>query len=343
MTQHTDTPPSRILLLASEQDVHAFDLSGTARIAIGRHDSNDLRLRSRTVSNYHAEVLCDGDDPLLRDLGSTNGTYVNEESIERRRLESEDRIRIGNHVLTAHIKPINGQTEGFYWLKRNPDSFGVGACGNIISMRVNPAEALKTLRTGSPFDLSLPDLLKILTTRARSVMLLLKRGSEEGRVFVHKDLIVHAETGRARGEKALCRFFGWQEATYEIKKFETTPTVSRTIALPADTLIMEGMRQIGELAKLITQLPPLEVALRLKEDCPLPVSVHTSAEIEIYQNIIRHQTIAAVLEAMEMTDFRILRLIQALLRKGVFEVAETSDYILDETYTYRPQRPLGST
>ncbi len=83
MTQPTEAEQPRILLLASEQNVHAFDPSDTARIAIGRHDSNDLQLRSRTVSNYHAEILYEGNDPLLRDLGSTNGTYVNEESIEQ--------------------------------------------------------------------------------------------------------------------------------------------------------------------------------------------------------------------------------------------------------------------
>ena len=113
----------------------------------------------------------------------------------------------------------------------------------------------------------------------------------------------------------------------------------RTIVLPTDTLIMEGMRQIGELARLVTQLPPLEAPLRLKEDCPLPISAHTSAEIVIYQAIIRHQTIAAVMEETEMTDFRALRLIHAMLKKGVFEVGETSDYLLEETFRYLP--PAG--
>ena len=47
----------KLLLLATEQNVHAFALSETFRVALGRHDSNDVQLRSRSVSNFHAEIM----------------------------------------------------------------------------------------------------------------------------------------------------------------------------------------------------------------------------------------------------------------------------------------------
>ena len=121
MTQTSDNkaPQGRVLLLASEQQVHAFDFVKAVRVAIGRHESNDLQLRSRTVSNYHAEILGEGNDLLLRDLDSTNGTYVNDERVQERRLKSEDRIRIGNHVLTVHLKPVDGTIADIF--VSNPD------------------------------------------------------------------------------------------------------------------------------------------------------------------------------------------------------------------------------
>ena len=53
-TTETRTSDS-LLVLVTEGDVHAFDMSHTFRVGIGRHESNELQLDSRTVSNYHAE------------------------------------------------------------------------------------------------------------------------------------------------------------------------------------------------------------------------------------------------------------------------------------------------
>ena len=68
------------------------------------------------------------------------------------------------------------------------------------------------------------------------------------------------------------------------------------------------------------------------------MSALSSAEIHIYQNVICHETIARVLEETRMTDYRALRLIQALLEKGVFAVSEVSDYALEATVNLRPAR-----
>ena len=84
----------------------------TFRVAIGKHESNDLQLNSRTVSNYHAEIMNENGRKVLRDLGSTNGTFVNDEQVREETVESGDRIRIGSHVLTASgasLKPISRQ------------------------------------------------------------------------------------------------------------------------------------------------------------------------------------------------------------------------------------------
>jgi hypothetical protein len=68
----------------------------------------------------------------------------------------------------------------------------------------------------------------------------------------------------------------------------------------------------------------------LKEDCPLPLTAHSPAEIEIFQAIIRHETIEKVLERSPWTDVRVARLIASLLGKGVFEAPSPGE--MDETY-----------
>jgi len=47
-----------------------------ARVSVGTAGTNDLRLTDDTVSRHHCEILVRGDCYVVRDLGSTNGTYV---------------------------------------------------------------------------------------------------------------------------------------------------------------------------------------------------------------------------------------------------------------------------
>jgi hypothetical protein len=79
------------------------------------------------------------------------------------------------------------------------------------------------------------------------------------------------------------------------------------------------------------------VPLRLKEDCPLPLCELSPAEIEIFQAIIRHETIAKVLEKSPVTDLKILTPVLSLLKKKVFTVAESSSALLEETFILRSQ------
>ncbi|MFG0290585.1 MAG: ATP-binding protein [Rhodopirellula sp. JB044] len=68
---------------------------------LGRDSTNDIQLLDNEASRGHAEIRCDpalGRFELI-DLGSSNGTFVNSERIERRELVSGDRVEIGGTLL----------------------------------------------------------------------------------------------------------------------------------------------------------------------------------------------------------------------------------------------------
>jgi hypothetical protein len=68
-------------------------------LLIGRAGNADIRLDDTGVSRQHAEIRLEGDDVVLVDLGSTNGSSVNGRTIERARLTPGDRIELGRTVL----------------------------------------------------------------------------------------------------------------------------------------------------------------------------------------------------------------------------------------------------
>src|ERR1700746_345091 len=68
-------------------------------VTIGREEGNILRLNDERVSRFHAKVQFDNSEIILTDLESTNGTRVNGNVVQIRRLKPGDRVGIGRSLL----------------------------------------------------------------------------------------------------------------------------------------------------------------------------------------------------------------------------------------------------
>src|SRR5271163_2538952 len=68
-------------------------------VTIGREEGNLLRLNDERVSRFHAKVQQDNGDIILTDLESTNGTRVNGNPVQIRRLRPGDQIGLGRSTL----------------------------------------------------------------------------------------------------------------------------------------------------------------------------------------------------------------------------------------------------
>jgi pSer/pThr/pTyr-binding forkhead associated (FHA) protein len=71
---------------------------------LGRDDASDVILDDPGISRRHSEIRVTTDGPhfvtSIRDLNSTNGTFVNSERITSQRLEDGDRITVGRTSIT---------------------------------------------------------------------------------------------------------------------------------------------------------------------------------------------------------------------------------------------------
>jgi hypothetical protein len=81
-----------------------YDLDGD--IVLGRGDRAEIRLEDPFASSRHARVYEQGNIVVIEDLGSTNGTYLNEELLETGRpLHPGDRVRIGDSEFVFEVDP----------------------------------------------------------------------------------------------------------------------------------------------------------------------------------------------------------------------------------------------
>src|SRR5215467_1737428 len=69
-----------------------------ANIIIGRSSKADIQIDQESVSRNHAKIVNTGKSIILRDLGSTNGTYVNDDLIDEYVLRDGDLNKIGRTI-----------------------------------------------------------------------------------------------------------------------------------------------------------------------------------------------------------------------------------------------------
>ena len=82
-------------------EVQPIDLRAATAISLGRAAENDVVIDSPVVSHFHAQIERVGQRFRVRDLRSSNGTFVNDELIDQEVwLKANDEIRIGNHRFT---------------------------------------------------------------------------------------------------------------------------------------------------------------------------------------------------------------------------------------------------
>ena len=99
--ERLDEPEPRGIVLETEE----FSVAHPEYM-IGRAEDCDLRLQNRFVSRHHCELIVDGRDQVLRvrDLGSQNGTFVNDGPVnDECELKNGDKLVVGCIPFEIHI------------------------------------------------------------------------------------------------------------------------------------------------------------------------------------------------------------------------------------------------
>ncbi len=91
-----------LLVVLRGPNAGARFLLDSDEVSTGRHPNSDIFLDDVTVSRKHATFRRVGDDFLVRDVGSLNGTYVNRERIDEVTLKTRDEVQIGKFRLVFY-------------------------------------------------------------------------------------------------------------------------------------------------------------------------------------------------------------------------------------------------
>jgi two-component system, cell cycle response regulator len=109
ITRVQEKPPGPVNSPTSREHAYLIVLAGSAmgemykltrkQTIIGRGQAAHIRMMDEGVSREHCEIQVEGEDIILHDLGSTNGTFCRGLRVDRHVLEDGDKILVGSSTV----------------------------------------------------------------------------------------------------------------------------------------------------------------------------------------------------------------------------------------------------
>jgi pSer/pThr/pTyr-binding forkhead associated (FHA) protein len=103
-----------LLVMFTDKDERRDFPIKSKKATIGRNTECSLQIPLGMVSRRHCELRVKDGEVIVRDLGSSNGTYVNDRRIQEYKLHAGDTLRVGPVIFTVvidgepgEIKPVH--------------------------------------------------------------------------------------------------------------------------------------------------------------------------------------------------------------------------------------------
>ena len=191
----------------------------------------------------------------------------------------------------------------------------------LIERRRATGASGEALLTGSVEHLAISDLLQILSLNAKDGLVHLSEGEGTGLIAFVQGRIVHAETGSARGVKALFRMLGWNGARFRVlprpASFDETSITAQTSGV-----LMDGLVALDEWARFKELLPEDGARLTLAAEARARLAGQGVSPVE-FDVLARARIGASVAETIAESphpDAQVAEAICTLLGRGVLVV-----------------------
>lgn len=290
-----------LLFVSGRYQGTVFALPGEGKLVAGRESDSDLVLHEDLVSRRHAEFVVKDGEVTLKDLASTNGTFVNGQRIKKARLNLGDRVLVGTSLM-----------------KLVPAPAGAQATPPVIVTRTRTQAAMQ----GKLEEVPLPDLVQMVTSARKSGVLVLKRDEEEARIDLREGRLAGCRLSSAPAvtdKKAFWRLLAWERGSFELVP-PPDPLPPASVEEEVPPLLMEGIRQLDEWREQSSRLPRLEVKVELV--VPLEPRLRDLApeELDVLQAALPGGTIQSILDCSPEPDVELAKAIGRLLERGYLKV-----------------------
>jgi len=178
---------AKIIIKLNDEVVDHIDLR-QGDMKVGRKPGCEIVLDNLAVSGEHANIFTIGDDSFIQDLGSTNGTYINNKRIAKHHLRNGDTVVIGQHSL-LYLQESARATE------RPSEDFAKTVVINPMAPTSTPATKPNT----APAEVSVTSPPEKTNSSSAAALFVLDGRSSGRRIDITKSVTNLGKTGRPAG------------------------------------------------------------------------------------------------------------------------------------------------
>jgi len=293
-----------------------YPLGEGQEIVIGRSSELDMVLVEEMVSRKHARIALSEGVITIEDLGSTNGTFVNGEKVDRGTLKEGDRVLVGTNILKVMAISHDGDQQ--------LDLKAVAAGRVTARQKMSRVGDEPPRMSGSLEEIPLPDLLQLFGTSKKNGVLVLQTDTQEGRIYLTEGKVRFAVLDgmdTVPPLKAVYRMLDWHQG-----QFALDPPDSRKFDNPVDAsaqeILMEGIRQQDEFNALRARLPGLDSALRLNLPLEPPLRELNPIQLDVLQAVLNSSALDIVFDSVPHTDLETGQALLVLIQRGYLVPAD---------------------
>ena len=204
-------------------------------LTIGRSKGNDMVLPVGMVSREHAEVTWNGEAFEITDLGSSNGTYVNDTRVRRQALKEGDRIRIGPYEIRfkAMSKMMQELGGGF--------QNDLEMTQNIVRRDLVDRSSTFSGRIG---EMRIDEVFQLIDFNKKTGTLELRSSGDKGAFHFREGQILAADFQGRSGMHAMAQALSLKEGSFEFHAVD--PKAERVIKEPTAKVLLDAMRMLDE-------------------------------------------------------------------------------------------------
>ena len=187
---------------------------------------------------------------------------------------------------------------------------------------------------GNLAQLSLLDILTMLSSGYRSGRLDIHQGAKTGEIYLERGSLVHAVTGSQIGESGLMTLLGWLEGD-----FSFTPDVEvpeQSISTKTEQLLLEAARQAEQWEDIKEVLSSTEAVFNISPSGSTDTVSLKPIEWQVLAQINGERSIIDIAEILDLHEFEVAKIVFSLTTAGLMHEVENakalSREIADEVF-----------
>ncbi len=291
-----------------------YPLPESGEISIGRGLEQSIILDDSLSSRHHALIYGAGDDWQVRDMGSTNGTFVNGERQEEPvKLTVGDTLLIGSSILRLDTASAD---------EKLPDAAIVRE--QMAQKASDNRQASSSTMSGAIDQVPVVDVLQLLFNLKKSGKLHIESAGHDGEILLDSGMVGDAiidGKNTVSGAKSFYRIMRWTKGQFEFIPCEVQIEEARRIQSSSEGLLLEAMRQMDEIGRLSAKLPDENAFLEIPVPLEPPLNKLSPEQLDVLQLVHNHSQFVEVLDHSPASDLAVCELIIQLLDGGYIVAA----------------------